>query len=66
MLQMKEHDKVPEKELNKMETNNLPDAKFKTLIIRMLNEFSGRVYELSENFNEEIENIKVKVENKKE
>ena len=42
--QMKEQDKSPEKELNKMETSNLLDAEFKTLVIRMLNE-------LSENFN---------------
>ena len=41
-----------------METNNLPDAEFKTLVIRMLNDLRERVYELSENFNKEIENIK--------
>ena len=35
---------TPEKELNKMETSNLPDAEFKTLVIRMLDD-------LSENFN---------------
>ena len=43
MAQMKEQNKTPEKELNKMETNNLSDAEFKTLVIKMLNE-------LSENF----------------
>ena len=32
MSQMKEQNKTPEKELNKMETSNLPDAKFKTLV----------------------------------
>ena len=44
MAKMKEQNKHPEKELNKMETSNLLDAEFKTLVIRMLNE-------LSENFN---------------
>ena len=39
-----------------METSNLPDAEFKTLVIKMLNELRGRVDELSENFNKEIEN----------
>ena len=34
-----------------METSNLPDAEFKTLVIRMLNELKGRVDELRENFN---------------
>ena len=38
MAQMKEQNKIPEKELNEMETANLSDAEFKTLIIRMLKE----------------------------
>ena len=33
---MKEQNKTPEKELNKMEINNLSDAEGKTLVIRML------------------------------
>ena len=33
---MKEQNKTPEKELNKMETMNLSDAEFKTLVIKML------------------------------
>ena len=40
MAQMKEHIKTPEKEVNKMETSKLPDAEFKTLVIRMLKELS--------------------------
>ena len=40
---VKERNKAPEKELNKMETSDLPDAEFKTLILRMLNELRGRV-----------------------
>ena len=39
VAQMKEQKKTPEKELNKMESN-LSDAEFKTLVIRMLKEFS--------------------------
>ena len=41
---MKEQKKTPEKELNKMETSNVLDAEFKTLVIKML-------MELSEEFN---------------
>ena len=44
MAQMKEQIQTPEKELNKMEISNLPDAEFKTLVISMLKE-------LSEDFN---------------
>ena len=40
MAQMKEQIKPPEKELNKMEISNLPDAEFKTVVIRMLEELS--------------------------
>ena len=41
MAQMKEQIKTPEKELNEMETGNLSDTEFKTLVIRMLKELSG-------------------------
>ena len=40
MSQMKEQTKSPEKELNEMETSNLPDAEFKTLDTRMFEELS--------------------------
>ena len=63
MPQIKEQNKTPEKELNKMETSKLPDAEFKTLIVRMLSELRGRADELSENFSKEIGNIKMEIEN---
>ena len=40
MAQMKEQIKIPEKELNKMEISSIPDAEFKTLVIRTLKEIS--------------------------
>ena len=40
MAQKKEEIKTPEKELNKMEISNLSDAEFKTMVIRMLQEFT--------------------------
>ena len=40
MAQLKEQIKTSEKELNKWEISNLPDAEFKTLGIRMLKELS--------------------------
>ena len=39
-----------------MESNNLTDAEFKTLVIKMLNELRGSVDEFSETFNKEIKN----------
>ena len=44
MSQIKEQDKTPEKELNEIEANKLPDTKFKPMVIRMFKE-------LSKNFN---------------
>ena len=38
MAQMKEQIKTPEKELSDKDTDNLSDAHFKTLVIRMLTE----------------------------
>ena len=35
---MKEQNKIPEKQLSNEEIVNLPDAEFKTLVIRMLTE----------------------------
>ena len=39
--QMEEQGKTPEKELNKMEISNLSKAEFKTLVIKMLKEYTG-------------------------
>ena len=41
MAHMKEQNKSPEKELNKMEISNLSVAEFKTLVIRMLKDLTG-------------------------
>ena len=43
MDQMKEQNKTPEKELNKMEISNVSDVEFKILVIRMLKELSGYI-----------------------
>ena len=40
MIQVKEQNKNPEKELNELEIANISDAEFKTLVIRMLKELS--------------------------
>ena len=36
VAQMKEENKIPEKELNEMGIDNLSDTEFKTLVIRLL------------------------------
>ena len=60
---MKEQNKTLEKKLKEMEMSNLPDAEFKILVIRMLNELRGRIDNFSENFNKEMRKIKMGIEN---
>ena len=55
---MKEQNRDPEI----MESSNLTDAEFKTLIIKMLNKLRGNIDEFSENFNKEVKNIKIDME----
>ena len=50
--------KKTEKEISKMEANNLPDEEFQTLVIRLLAKLTGKIDDLSKNFNREIGNIK--------
>ena len=38
MSQLKEQETIPKKELNRINTSNLLDTEFKTLVIRMLKE----------------------------
>ena len=48
MAQMKEQIKTPEKELSIKEINNLSDAEFKTLVIRMLTEMGEYGHKIEE------------------
>lgn len=58
MLPNEKQEKTSLKELNKLEASNIADRRFKTMVIRMLNKFRGRIDQFSENFNQEIVNIK--------
>ena len=40
MFQMKEEDKTPKQELSEVETDSLPDKKFRILFVKMIKEFS--------------------------
>ena len=46
MAQMKEKNKTPKKELNKMEISNLSDAEFRTLVIRIFKELNEDLYSI--------------------
>ena len=53
MLQMKEQEKTPEKQLNEMEKCNLPGKEFKVMVIKIFNRPESRVDEPNENFNKD-------------
>ena len=58
MDQMKEQNKTREKELNKIETANLSDTKFKTLVIRMLRELTVYAKNIKEEMKVTLNEIK--------
>ena len=62
MAQMKEENKTPEKELNKMEISNLSDAEFKTLVIRMLKKLSEDLNSIKK-IQSEMKNTLIEIKN---
>ena len=50
--------KSSEKELDEMESTKIPDAEFKTVVIKMLKDIRGRMDDFTENLNKEIVRIK--------
>ena len=49
------------RDLDIMESSNITDAEFKTLVIKMLNELLGSADKFCENFNKEINKWKWKL-----
>ena len=62
MAHMKEQNKTPEKELNKMEIANLSDAEFKTLVVRMLKELIEYGNNIKEEMKDTLNEIKINVQ----
>ena len=62
IAQMKKLIKTPEKELNTMERNNLSDAEFKALVIRMLKEHSEDIKSIKK-IQSETKDILIEIKN---
>ena len=58
MAQVKEQNKTPEKELNKMQIAKLSDVEFKTLVIRMLKELTEYSNSITEEMKVTLSDIK--------
>ena len=50
MSQMKEEDKYPEKQLNKVEIGNLPEEEFRIMIVKMIQDLVTRMEKMQEMF----------------
>ena len=61
---MKEEDKTPEKQLNEVETGNLPEKEFRIMIVKMIQDFRKRmeakIGKMQEMFNKDLEELKNK------
>ena len=59
MDQMKEQDKTPEKQLNEVEIGNLPEKKFRIMIMKMIQDVGKRmeakIEKMQEMFNKGLE-----------
>ena len=62
--QMKEQDKTPEKQLNEVEIGNLPEKKFRKMIVKMIQDLGKRmeakIEKMQEMFNKDLEELKNK------
>ena len=64
MYHMKEQDKTSEKQLNEVETCNLPEKEFRIMIVKMIQDLGKRmeakINKLQEMFNKNLEKLKNK------
>ena len=61
---MKEQDKTPEKQLNEVEINNLPEKEFRKKIVKMIQDLRKRmevkIEKMQDMFNKDLEELKNK------
>ena len=50
--QMKKQDKISEKQLNEVETGNLPETEFRIMIVKMIQDLRKRMEAKTENMQE--------------
>ena len=64
MYQMKEQDKIPEKQLNEVEIDNFPEKEFRIMIVKIIQDLGKRmeakIEKRQEMFNKDIEELKNK------
>ena len=58
--QMREQDKTPEKQLNKVEIGNLPEIEFRKMIVNMIQDTGKTMEKMQEIFTKDLEELKNK------
>ena len=62
--QMKEQDKIPEKQLNEVEIGNLPEKEFRIMIVKMIQDLGKRmeakIEEMQEMLTKDLQGLKNK------
>ena len=54
---MKEQDKTPEKQLNEVETGNLPEKKFRITVVKTIHDLGKRMEKMQEMFPKDLEEL---------
>ena len=57
---MKEQNKTPEKQLNAVETGNLPEKEFRIMVVKTIQDLGKRMEEMQEMFSKDLEELKNK------
>ena len=69
MFQMKEQDKIPEKQLNEVEIGSLPEKEFRTMIVKMIQDLGKRMEakfkKMQEMFTKDLKELKSKKKKQK-
>ena len=60
MSQMKGQDKTPEKQLNEVEIGNLPEKKFRIMIVKMIQDLRKNMEKMQQMFTNDLQELKHK------
>ena len=58
MSQMKAQDKIPGKQLNEVETGNVPEKEFRIMIVKMIQDLGKTVEKMQEMFTKDLEELR--------
>ena len=57
MSQMKRQDKAPEKQLNEVEIDTLPEKEFRIMMVKKIQDLKNRIEKMHETFTKDLEEL---------